>query len=119
MSTTTVARQHTRCNFESGQVDPSHLEHIIQANRTKDIKDRRAKQKSKTLGEVAWEQMFNSNNPKLPNTNFMCRLKQAITLEQFQQINDDMLRGMNIVKEGFCNRDHHTLQEAKSNHMSF
>ena len=41
-------------------------------------------------------------------------LKQAITLEQFQQIIDDMLRGMIIVKEGFCRRDHHTLQEAKN-----
>ena len=44
----------------------------------------------------------------------MGHLNQAITLEQFQKINDDMLIGMNIVKEGFCKRDHHTLQEAKN-----
>ena len=58
--------------------------------------------------------MFNNNNPELPNTNFMGCLKQAITHKQFQQIIDDMLRGMSIVKEGFCRRDHHTLQEAKN-----
>ena len=41
-------------------------------------------------------------------------LKKAITCEQFQQINDDILRGMNVIKEEFCNKDYHTLQEAKN-----
>ena len=45
MSTTTVTRQCTRSNSNLDQVDPSHLEHIIQANQSKDIKDQRAKQK--------------------------------------------------------------------------
>ena len=84
---------------------------MIRANQTKNTHNRRARQKNKTLGEVAWEQIFNDNKPKLPNTNFMGHLKKAITCEQFQQINDDILRGMNIIKEEFCNRDHHTLQE--------
>ena len=43
----------------------------------------------------------------------MGHLKKAITCEQFQQLNDDILRGMNISRKEFCNTDHHTLQEAK------
>ena len=62
------------------------------------------------LGEVAWEQMLNDNKSELPNTKFMGGLK---TCEQFQQLNDDILRGMNISRKEFCNTDHHTLQEAK------
>ena len=58
--------------------------------------------------------MFGSNNLKLPYTIFMDCLKQAINPEQFQQIKNDMLRGMDIVKEGFCERDHYTLQEARN-----
>ena len=58
--------------------------------------------------------MFDSNNLESPDTNFMNHLKQAITHEQFQQIKNDMLRGMDIVKEGFCERDHYTIQEARN-----
>ena len=43
----------------------------------------------------------------------MGHLKKTITCEQFQQLNDDILRGMDISKKEFCNTDHHTLQEAK------
>ena len=43
----------------------------------------------------------------------MDRLKKVITSEQFQQLNDDILRGMDISKQEYCNTDHHTLQEAK------
>ena len=58
--------------------------------------------------------MFDSNNLELPDTNFMDHLKKAITYEQFQQTNDDILRGMSIIKGKFCNTDHHTLQEVKN-----
>ena len=58
--------------------------------------------------------MFDSDNLESPATNFMNRLKQAITHEQFQQITNNMLRGMNIVKQRFCERDHYTLQEAQN-----
>ena len=44
----------------------------------------------------------------------MGHLKKEITCEQFQQINDDVLRGMNVIKEKFCNKDYHTLHEAKN-----
>ena len=36
-----------------------------------------------SLGEVSREQIFDSDNLELPDTNFMNRLKQAITHEQF------------------------------------
>ena len=57
--------------------------------------------------------MFEGDNIQLPATSFMDHLKQAITHKQFQQITNDMIRGMDIMKEGFCARDHYTLQEAK------
>ena len=40
-------------------------------------------------------------------------LKKVITSEQFQQLNNDILRGMDTEKQEYCNTDHHTLQEAK------
>ena len=67
-----------------------------------------------SLGAIAWEQMFGSNSLEFPVTIFMNRLKQAITHEQFQQFKNDKLRGMDIIKEGFCERDHYTLQEARN-----
>ena len=42
----------------------------------------------------------------------MDRLKKAITHEQFQQITNDTIRGMDLMKEGFCVKDYYTLQEA-------
>ena len=41
----TVTRQRTKSNSNPDHVDPSYSEHLIQANQTKDIKDRRARQK--------------------------------------------------------------------------
>ena len=40
-------------------------------------------------------------------------LKKVITSEQFQQLSNDILRGMDMNKQEYCNTDHHTLQEAK------
>ena len=57
--------------------------------------------------------MFEGGNIELPATSFMDGLKQAITHKQFQQITDYMIRGMDIMKEGFCERYHYTLPEAK------
>ena len=58
--------------------------------------------------------MFDSDNLKLPDTNFMNRLKQAITHEHFQQITNDMLKTMNNKKEDFCIGNYYTIQEAKN-----
>ena len=68
-------------------------------------------EKNNSLGEVAWEQVLHES--KLPHTEFMDHFKKVITSEQFQQLNDDILRGMNINKQEYCNADHHTLQKAK------
>ena len=43
----------------------------------------------------------------------MDRLEKVITNEQFQQLNNDILRGMESNKQEYCKADHHTLQEAK------
>ena len=68
-------------------------------------------EKSNSLGEVAWEQVLHES--KLPHTEFMDHLKKVITSEQFQQLSDDILRGIDMNKQEYCNADHHTLQEAK------
>ena len=60
---------------------------------------------------MAWEQIFLKS--ELPQTEFMDLLKKVITSEQFQQLNNDILRGMDSNKQEYCNADHHTLQKAK------
>ena len=60
---------------------------------------------------MAWERIFHES--EMPHTEFMGHLRKVITSEQFQQLNNDILRGMDINKQEYCNADHHTLQEAK------
>ena len=114
-----VTKQRTRDNSNPDHVNTSHPEQFIQASQKEDTSNRGARQKNKMLGEVAWEQMLNDNKSELPNTKFMGHLKKAITCEQFQQLNDDILRGMNISRKEFCNTDHHTLQEATCSPLSY
>ena len=113
MAAKPINKQGTRSSSNGDQINPSEFEDIIQMDQSKTMKDQKDKRKNKLLGEIAWEQMFDGDNLELPATNFMDCLKQAITHEQFQQITNDMIRGMDIMKEGFCARDHYTLQEAK------
>ena len=37
----------------------------------------------------------------------------VITSEQFQQLNNDILRGIDSNKQEYCNADHYTLQKTK------
>ena len=60
---------------------------------------------------MAWERIFNES--KLPHTDFMGQLKKLITKEQFQQLNNNIIKGMGNNKQEYCNTDHHTLQQAK------
>ena len=60
---------------------------------------------------MAWERIFHES--ELPHTEFMGCLKKVITGEQVQQLNNDILRGMDSNKQEYCNTDHHTLQKAK------
>lgn len=70
-----------------------------------------------SLEAGAWDDMFDSDDLELPDTNFMNRLKKAETHEQFQQITNDMLKTMSDEKDNFYNGNHYTLQEAKINYM--
>ena len=70
-----------------------------------------------SLGAVAWDDMFENDDLKLPDTNFMNRMRKAITCEQFQQIANDMLKKMSDKKEDFCKGNYYTLQEAKIDYM--
>ena len=58
--------------------------------------------------------MFDSDIFELPDTNFINRLKQAVTHEQYQQITNDILEAMSNEKEDFCKGNYYTLQEAKN-----
>ena len=43
----------------------------------------------------------------------MGRLKKVITREQFQQLNNNIMKEMGNNKQEYCNTSHHTLQQAK------
>ena len=62
-----------------------------------------------SLGAVAWDHMFDSDDLKLPDTSFMNHLRQALPCEQFQQIADDILRMMSDEKKDFCKGSYYTL----------
>ena len=79
----TIVEQNIKSNSNTDQVDTSHTEQSFQANPRESTSNRRAVEKSKSLGEVAWEQIFNNHKSELPHTEFMDRLKKVITSEQF------------------------------------
>ena len=72
-----------------------------------------------SLGALAWNDMFDNDDLKLPDTSFMNRLRQAIPCDQFQQIADPMLRTLEDEKEEFCKGSYNTLQDVKSGYMLF
>ena len=43
----------------------------------------------------------------------MGRLKKVITREQFQQLNNNIIKETDNNKQEYCNTNHHTLQQAK------
>ena len=71
----TIAEQNIKNNSITDQADTSHPEQSSQANPKENTSNRRADEKSKSLGEVAWEQIFNNHKSELPHTEFMDRLK--------------------------------------------
>ena len=66
-----------------------------------------------SLGAVAWDDMFDNDDLKLPDTSFMSHLKRVIPHDQFKQITDDMINTLKEEKEGFCQADYYMLQDAK------
>ena len=57
--------------------------------------------------------MFRKEALELPYTSFMSHLKRTIPHDQFKQITDDMINTLNDEKEGFCQANYYTLQDAK------
>ena len=63
----TIAEQNIKSNSNPEQVDTSHPEQSIQANAKESTSNKRAEKKSKSLGKVAWERIFNNYKSKLPH----------------------------------------------------
>ena len=75
--------------------------------------EEKQRQSAMALGTIAWNDIFKSEELKLPDTSFMSRLKRVIPCDQFKQITDDMINTLNEEKEGFCQGNYYTLQDAK------
>ena len=89
MSSRTTTKQRTRSSSNVDPIDPSQLNVLIKTNRAKNSADRKTKleerkrESAMSLGAGAWDDMFNSDDLELPDTNFMNRLKKVVTHEQF------------------------------------
>merc|ERR1711895_31579 len=103
-----LAEESIKHNLSTEKTKP---EQFIQTEPKDNNRDRKADEKNNSLGEVAWERIFHES--ELPHTEFMGCLRKVITSEQFQQLNNDILRGMDNNKQEYSNADHHTLKEAK------
>ena len=66
------------------------------------------------MGEVTWDKMFAEGSFDLPTTNFMERVKQAITKEDFQHIKKEFLKAIKDEKDDFCKSNYSTLTDAKN-----
>ena len=91
-SNSATAEWSVKSNLSTNQFNISHPEQSSQASLKEGTINDSAEEKSKSLGEVACEQLFNNYKPELPYTEFMGSLKKVITYEQFQQLNNDILR---------------------------
>ena len=103
-----LAGKSIRHKFSANKTNP---EKFIHTKPKENTSNRDTDEKSNSLGEVAWERIFNES--ELPLTDFMGRLEKVITREQFQQLNNNIIKGMDNNKREYCNTDHHTLQQAK------
>ena len=112
-----TAEWSVKSNLNTDQFNISHPEQSSQASLKEGTINDSSEGKSKSLGEVAWEQIFNNYKPELPYTEFIDCLKKVITYEQFQQLNNDIIRGMESNRQEYCKTNHHTLQGAKKNRL--
>ena len=73
MSSRTITKQRTGSSSNVNQIDQLELQDVIEINRAKNIADWNAKlgerksESALSLGAVAWEQMFDSDNLELPD----------------------------------------------------
>ena len=61
------------------------------------------------LGTVAWDNMFEDDTVKVPETNFMNRLEQAITSEQFLQTTRNIVKEIGEIKDDFYKSNYKSL----------
>ena len=43
------------------------------------------------LGKTVWDDVFEEDNPELPSTRFMKKVKQAVTKNNYQQLTKEIL----------------------------
>ena len=92
---------------------------MLRTNRVKRSANQKAKleekqcQSATSLGTIAWNDIFESEELELPDTSFMSHLKRVIPHDQFKQITDDLINTLKEEKEGLCQADFHTLQDTK------
>ena len=89
-----LAERSIKHNFIADQASP---EQSSQTKPKENTSDRKADEKNNSLGKVAWECIFHES--ELPHTEFMGCLRKVITSEQFQQLNNDILKGLDINKQ--------------------
>ena len=76
-----TAEWSVKSNLNTDQFNISHPEQSSQASLKEGTINDSSERKSKSLGEVAWEQIFNNYKPELPYTEFMDHLEKVITYE--------------------------------------
>ena len=80
-SNPTMTKWNIKSSLNTDQVNISHPKQSSQESLKEDIINGQSEEKSKSLGEAAWEQIFNNHKPELPHTEIMDRLKKVITNE--------------------------------------
>ena len=58
--------------------------------------------------------MFAEGGFDLPTTNFIDKLRQALTEEDFQQIKKEILKAMEDEKDDFCSNNYYIITDEKS-----
>ena len=54
------------------------------------------------LGQTVWESVFEENNPELPSTIFMRKVKQTLTENEYQQLTKEILSALQDKKDQLC-----------------
>ena len=70
--------------------------------------------KRNMLGRAVWDDVFEEDNPELPSTRFMKKVKQAVTKNDYQQLTKKILNELQDKKDQFCKSTYPELKEARS-----
>ena len=66
------------------------------------------------LGRTVWDDVFEEDNPELPSTGFMDKVKQAVTKSDYQQLMKEILNELQDKRDQFCKSSYSTLKEARN-----